>query len=196
MIALLLFAAQAGASPVAPTPPAADPPRARPAPADQAAPTDPARLAAADRFLGLLHIEQQYDSLFLRLIPLLSAQLFDNLKDDLRVPVQVRSHLADPDARAAAQRIFAEESLKGFRARYPAMRTATAREYAASFSTAELDQLSAFYASPIGQKALAAIPALQAKLMPVGMAAGREVGETAFRRTLERLDLTPPKPAT
>ena len=158
--------------------------------------SDPARLAAAERLLGLVHLEQQYDALFARLIPVMSVQVFTSIKDNVRVPAKIRTELADAASRAEAERIFAEETMKGFKARYPELRAVTAREYAAVFTADELDQLAAFYASPVGQKSLAAMPALQGKLMPIGMAAGRQVGAAAMQRTFDRLELPPRRPAT
>lgn len=155
---------------------------------------DPARIAKAERVLDVIHIDRQYDSIFSRLTPLLTVQVFTSLKDNVRMPASVRSRLADPAELATAERIFAEETTKGFKTRYLELRTATAREYAAAFSAAELDQLATFYESPLGQKTLAVLPTLQAKLMPIGMAAGAQVGQDAMRRTFERMNLEPKGP--
>lgn len=150
----------------------------------------PAAVAAAERFLDLIHLDRQYDSIFSRMIPVMTVQVFTSLKDNVKMPAKIRAHLADPAKEAEAERVFADEVMKGFRARYAAMRTATAREYATVFTAEELGQLVAFYQTPLGQKTLAVLPTLQGKLFPIGMAAGREVGEIAMRRTFERLDLT------
>lgn len=183
MIGLLISMGLAQAAPQAPAAP----------PAPTAA-VDPARLAAAGRLLEAMHIDRQYDSMFSQLIPVMSVQLFGILKDNTTVPAALRSELAKPDRQAEAQRYFAEESLRGFKANYPAMKAATAREYAAIFTTDEIAQLSAFYASPVGQKALATMPQLQAKLMPIGMAAGQAVGQDAMRKTVEHMQIEPGKP--
>jgi uncharacterized protein len=162
--------------------------------APSAAPVDPARLAKAEQLLDLIHINQQYDSIFARMTPLMTTQVFTSLRDDVKVPASVRAKLADPGQLAAAERVFSEETTKGFQERYPALRLATAREYAAAFTVAELDQLADFYRSPVGQKSLQVLPSLQAKLMPIGMQAGAEVGRAAMLRTFERLDLAPKAP--
>lgn len=179
---------QTQAAPPAPPPIVIVPPA-------QPVPADPARLAAAERLLGATHIDQQYDAVLTRMIPVITVQMFSSLKENVAVPAAVRTHLAEPENAAQAERIFAEEAMKGFKGQYAAMRTATAREYAAVFTTDELNQLIAFYASPIGQKSLAVQPELQNKLMPIGMAAGRDVGRGAMLRTLDRLNLMPKKPA-
>ncbi len=155
---------------------------------------DPARIAKAERVLDVIHIDRQYDSIFSRLTPIITVQVFTALKDNVRLPASVRTRLADPAELATAERIFAEETVKGFKTRYIELRTATAREYAAAFSAAELDQLATFYESPLGQKTLSVLPTLQAKLMPIGMAAGAQVGQEAIRRTFERMNFEPKGP--
>ena len=183
---LMLLAATAQASPP-PAPPIVTVP---------ATPTavDPQRLAAAQQLLELMHLDQQYDGVFSRMIPVMTIQLFNSLKDNVKVPVSVRSSLADPAKAAEAERIFAEEASNGFKGRYVEMKTATAREYAAAFSLEDLTQLLGFYHSPVGQKTLTVLPALQAKLMPIGMAAGAQVGQAALKRTFERMKIEPASP--
>lgn len=186
MIALLLAAAMAQSAPAAPPVVSAMP----------AAPAviDPARLQAAERLLEAMHIDQQYDSMFSRMIPVMTVQVFATLKNDVQVPVALRTELAKPDRAAAAERIFAEQSLRGFKAHYAELKLATARAYAAAFELNELNQIAAFYQTPVDQKTLAVIPALQSKLMPIGMAAGVAVGQEAMRKTVEQMGFAPPRP--
>lgn len=170
------------------------PPRATvtpPRPADEA---DPARVRAATRVLMATHIEAQYDQAFGRLIPIITKQTFDSIKDNVKVPVALRNFLADESNLATAQREFAERVFKGFRARYPALIAATAREYAQAFTADELDALAAFYESTLGQKTLATLPALQGRLFNLGADMGRVVGEEAITQTLEHL--LPKQPPT
>lgn len=163
-----------------------------------AAPTvesiDPERLAAAGELLELLHLDRQYDQIFAQMTPVMSAQIFASIKDNVQVPANVRAYLAEPANLAEAQRIFTEETLKGFKTRYGALRAATAREYALAFTNNELRQLIAFYGTPVGQKVLTTMPQLQSKLMPIGMVAGQQVGKEAIIRTFDRLNLEPPAP--
>jgi hypothetical protein len=170
-------------------------------PAIVAAPTaavsvDPVRVSAAEQLLNAMKIEQSYDSMFMQIIPLMTVQIFSGLKDNIKVPVTLRNELAKPEREAAAERIFAAEVLKGLKAEYPSMKAKTAREYASVFTVDELKQLSAFYASPVGQKTLTVMPQLQAKIMPIGMQAGRKVGEAAFTTTMKRMQLGTGKPNT
>ena len=157
---------------------------------------DPPRLAAAARLLDAIHVEQQYDGMFKVMIPIITSQLFATLPDNMKVPAPLRAELAKPERNAEAQRMFAAEAMAGFQKRYPALKAATAREYAALFDTDELQELAIFYESLIGRKALTVLPQLQAKLAPIGMAAGRAVGEEAMRRMVEQLGLEPGKPKT
>ena len=155
---------------------------------------DPARLMAAERLLNATNIERMYDSMFTQMIPLMTVQVFGGLKDNVKVPTALRTELAKPEREAEAERIFAAEVLKGFKAEYPTMKAATAREYAAVFTVDEMNQLTAFYATPVGQKTLTTLPQLQAKIMPIGMRAGVKVGETAIRNTIERMQIGRGKP--
>ncbi|MBY0520678.1 MAG: DUF2059 domain-containing protein [Sphingomonas sp.] len=167
-------------------------PQQEPAPAAASKPASeapsPERVAAAEQLIRALHIEAQYDRIFLQLIPVMTSQVFDSLKDNVKAPTALRKKLADPDALASAKRFFASEALAAFKRRYPSLITATAKEYAAAFSLDELHGLAAFYAAPLGQKALNVLPGIQQKLYPIGAEAGRDVGVEAMRKTLDHID--------
>lgn len=181
MIALAMVLSAAPSVQVVPSLPAIEVPAPVPSPA-----IDPARLASAHRLLGIIQIEQQYDQLLSRMIPVLSVQIFSSLKDNVRVPARLREYLAHPENEAAARGIFSSEAIKAFKAQYPDMRRATALEYARIFSAAELDQLTSFYATPLGKKALSALPELQNRLMPVGMLAGQKAGQAAIHEMVSQ----------
>lgn len=187
-----LASLQAGAPPVIVTPPpivrssGATTPSSPPKPA---IPVDPARIAAAEKLLTIMGVNDQYESLFSRMIPTMTVQLMTSLGSNADLPVSWRSYFTEPTTRDHASRVFAEEAMNGFRARYDDMRKATAREYAAAFSVDELDQISAFYSSPVGRKALRTLPELQGKLLPIGMRIGEDVGKSAMLRTIERIGL-------
>lgn len=184
----------------APTPRVVVPPPivslVKPAPPAPPAPVDADRMAAAERLVGVLHIERQYDTIFAQMIPPMAKQVFDSLKNNAEAPMALRTKLADPTQLADAQYDFAQLALAGFKARYPQLVKATAREYALEFSVAELTELIAFYEGPLGQKALAVLPGIQRRLFPIGEAAGREVGREAMSKTLDRLGVVPPEPKT
>lgn len=154
----------------------------------------PARLAAAERLLDATNLDGMYNSIFKQLIPIITVQVFGSLKGNVKVPMRLRAELTKPEREAKAERIFATETLRGFKAEYPTMKAATAREYAAVFTIDEMDQLTAFYQSTVGQKTLLVMPQLQAKTMPFGMQVGRKVGEAPFLTTIERMKIDTVKP--
>lgn len=178
MITLALALAVAQPATPAPAPPAASTPT-----------SDKAAIAAAQRLLDATGIERQYDDILAKMIPLMAHQVFGSLKDNVTVPAKLRTFLADEENRGRATRIFNEEAAAAFRARYPTMRDATAREYARIFTAQELDELTAFYATPLGAKALRSVPEIQNQLMPIGVAAGADAGRIAMTRMVEKLGL-------
>jgi hypothetical protein len=54
--------------------------------------------------------------------------------------------------------------------------------YAEHFTTDELQQLAAFYRSPVGQKYVATVPSMFKEIMPVAQAWGLEIGERVKKR--------------
>lgn len=191
MIGMLLSALAAIQAPVPQQP--AVPVLVPPAASAAQAPIDPARLAAAEKLLLTMHCDDQYESIFSRLIPVITVQLMSGLGSNAKLSPTLRSYFTEPTTRDKASRVFAEEAMKGFRAHYADLRKATAREYALVFTADELNQLTTFYSSPVGEKALAMLPQLQSKLMPLGMSVGQDVGKQAMLRTFERLGLADKK---
>ena len=177
---MMFFVAIPALVQAAPAPPA-------PPPAASAVAPTAAGLEAARRLLKATNIEQQYDLNFARLIPLVTKQIFNSIKDNSKVPPRVRNFLNDPANLDRAERDFAERLKKGFQQRYPRLIDEAARAYAQAFTVEELNALAAFYDSPLGQKTLAELPELQNKLFMVGGTLGMEVGKEAIRQTLEAL---------
>ncbi|MGE7205970.1 DUF2059 domain-containing protein [Sphingomonas sp. NPDC019816] len=160
-----------------------------------AAQDDPERIAAADALMGKMGLERQYDLILAQMVSLATNQLFDGLEHNNQIPAKLREALSDPTQMAAFKRDFAERFRKAFRARYPEMRAMTDREYARAFTTAELRDLAAFYATPLGQKTLSVMPDLQRRLFPMGVKVGRETGEAAMKATIEHLIPADQRPA-
>jgi len=176
----LVLAARAQAVPPPPPPVAVVvPPSALPAP-------DPARVAAADKLLGAMGIERQYDTLLGGMVPIMTAQLTTQLRDNVNISPALRTRLSDEAARKAFHAMLSDEVVKEFRARYAEMRRLTAIEYAREFTLADLTALNDFYSSPVGQRALVAMPQLQARLIPMGMRVGMEAGQAALATTMKR----------
>lgn len=194
----ILFAAlalQAGSAPAPTQPPPLPPAPTAQAPVASAPPADAARMAAAEELVAVLNLGAQYDRSFALLIPVMTSQIFDSIKDNVTVPVALRKHLADPDNLSAAKAMFGREVIAGFRKRYPEFIRRTAAEYAREFTAAELRELRAFYGTPLGQKTLTALPELQRRLFNMGGAAGQDVGREAMIRTVQAI-LQPKRPTT
>jgi hypothetical protein len=62
-----------------------------------------------------------------------------------------------------------------------------AQIYAEHFSEDELRALVAFYRSDTGRKYITEMPLIMKEVMPLGQAWGRNIGEQAVRRAIERL---------
>lgn len=154
------------------------------------------RIVAANRLLTTMKIDAQYDSMLAQMIPLMSAQVFQQVRDNVKTSDTVRRHLDDPTRIAQLRKVFAEEIAKEFRARYGKLRQETAREYARLFTAEELNEIADFYERPAGRKALEVIPQLQQRLFPIGVRIGAEAGEAAMKTTLERHSLVPERPNT
>lgn len=157
--------------------------------ATDAASVDPARLAAEQHLLEVVHADRQFKGILTQMLPIMTKQIFGNLQNDTRVPTSVRARLADPAMLTTAERTFATKVIAQFRSRFAALGAATAAEYARAFDVSELNALQAFYASPIGQRALVVMPALQQKLIPLGMKIGSDAGVAAMQETVETLGL-------
>jgi len=153
-------------------------------------------IAAANRLLTAMNIDAQYDSILGQMIPVMSAQVFQQVRDNVQTPDSVRRQLDDPAKLAKLREIFAEEVTKEFRARYGKIRTETAREYARLFTAEELNEIADFYSRPAGRKALEVMPQLNERLFPIGMRIGAEAGRAAMKTTLERHSLASERPNT
>lgn len=176
---------------------AASPPVPAPAPVvnEAAAPVPAERIAEAEKLVALLGLEAQYDAIFAQLLPQMTQLIFNSIKDNATVDARLRSKLAEPETLAGAQKLFTAEAAKRFKARYGDLKHATAIEYGRAFTVDELKGLTAFYATPLGQKALSTIPQLTQRLGPIGAAIGQKIGYEAMLATLQQLDLdlAPPK---
>lgn len=161
-----------------------------------AAAPDAERLDAATRLLNAMNIERQYDSMLGQMIPVMTAQIFEQVRDSATTPDALRQQLSDPATLQRLRQTFTDETAREFRARYGRMKSETAQEYARTFTTAELEELIRFYASPVGRKALETLPELQQRLFPIGMRIGAEAGQAAMKTTLERVSLESKRPTS
>ncbi|MCG2841837.1 DUF2059 domain-containing protein [Sandaracinobacter sp. RS1-74] len=83
--------------------------------------------------------------------------------------------------------IVTEEFLAEANRMVPMLAEQVRRRHAEIFTAAELDQLTAFYSSPIGRKFTAVSPELQARLMRDGGPVGEAAARAALPRIIARL---------
>ena len=148
-------------------------------------------VASATRLMGLLKIEGVLDTMFQQIAPLIASNVLSTAEKGPNAPAALKSRLADPKVRPDVERIMAEEVLKSYRARYPDLLAATARQYAATFSEADLTAAIAFYQSAAGQHFIAAQPRVQAAMSEEGRRIGMAVAETAISAALARIAALP-----
>lgn len=184
-MSILILAAAVAASPV-PAPP--------PAPAVQAAPSkpvDPAALSSAKKLLGMMQLGATIDRMMGSLVPMMAPAALGALEHNDVTQAAMQKMESQPNGRERLMAIFSEEFLKSFRARYPAIIDAAAQEYAAVFTSQELDQAIAFYGTNTGAKFLAMSPQLQqavgARAGQVGREAGTEAGYRAMQRAMQEM---------
>lgn len=156
------------------------------APAFAQAP-DAATLAAAERFLEVTQVEQQLDLTFTVMAPVMAKNAMAQLAASQTTRAMFEELTKDDYARKQKiEAIFADELLKAMRGVMPRYKREYAREYASSFSKAELDSLNAFFGAGAGQKYIAQSPAMNNRLVAVGQRIGMEVGMVAMPKAMER----------
>jgi hypothetical protein len=131
-----------------------------PATAPQAAPAniDPARLKAARDLLVVTNTDTQ----FATIIPLMFRQM--------RQPLRAQG----PTQQDESNKVF-DEIQKQFLERRGDVLDQIARLYAAKFGLEEMNALSDFYRSPVGQKFIAAMPELATDAMRLGNSWGQQI---------------------
>ena len=144
----------------------------QPAPTPQATPdsVDPAKLAAAHDLLVATNTEAQ----FAAIIPL----MFQHMRQAL--PAQA------PGQQEQLDQVF-DEIQKQFLDRRSEVLDQIARLYAAKFTAEEMHAVADFYRSPVGQKFIAAVPALAADALRLGTAWGQQIGREAEQKIRDEL---------
>lgn len=89
----------------------------------------------------------------------------------------------NPGHTALVEQLMREHFIPEFRNSYGELENLFAELYTRHFTAAEMRELRAFYDTPLGQKALAAMPALMAEAGQIGMLWGEEIS----RRALDKL---------
>ncbi|MCM8732242.1 DUF2059 domain-containing protein [Hephaestia sp. GCM10023244] len=156
---------------------------------ESAAAVDPAALAAAADLLATMKLDDTLDRMFVGMSPLFAESVIGMLSQNPATKTSVDNLLANGEGghdRFVA--ILSQEFMTALKARYPEIKTAVAREYAARFTAVELDEITAFYSSGTGAKVLRLIPEIQQVTAAAGSAIGEKAGEEAGRRAFERAE--------
>jgi hypothetical protein len=108
----------------------------------------------------------------------MARQMIDGLEQQL---VQIIAS-ANPGKEAQVQSLVTELLMPEFRARIGELEEPTLRVWADAFTVAEMDELLAFYATPIGRKTLSVMPQLSQQSSALGMAWGQRVAQDAIAK--------------
>lgn len=142
--------------------------------------------ATAAKLIRLMKMEGVLDTMFQQMAPMMTGQIMTALQQAPDAPADIKAMVTNPATGAQARTIMSEEVMKALRKRYPEIAAASAKEYAATFTEAELQTAIAFYQSPVGQRFVEAQPKLQAAMSRqggiIGMAAGGEAVPAALAR--------------
>ena len=160
---LTAVAALCGITGAIATPPASPP-------AMQPAPSTPAE-TAAEHLLTVMHVDDQFRDLMPKIIEVLLPALV------------VGNSGRETDLRKIVSEEFETEMLQSMRVIH-----ATNRQLMAThFTVHDLDDLAAFYASPLGQKVVREMPVIQMQMLQVGQQIGRTAMQAALPRIIQRM---------
>ena len=94
---------------------------------------------------------------------------------------------ANPSDGPVIRELMNDYFLPEFKNRLPEYMELSARLYAEHFNEAELDELIAFYETPLGQKMIAKFPVLTQESMQLGGLWGQQVAMDAYNKLLPKL---------
>lgn len=167
------------------TPSSAAPATSTPATGDTT--PDPATIASARQLLDLVHVDRTLAMMFDHLKPLMVNSTVTALEANPATADMMKSMEASrPAARDRIVALFREEFDTAMASASTQIIDQTAREYAAVFTRAELDEIIAFYSSGAGRKVITMMPALQQKMSQYGQQAGQSVGQAAGEKAMKR----------
>lgn len=152
-LAALLLAAPAMAQPA-------------PAPAPPAATDLDARLDAARRLMEVTGAMR------------MAGQIMDGLETQL---IQIIAS-ANPGKEALVRSLVSDLIMPEFRARVGELEQPILRIHADAFTGAEMEELIAFYATPLGRKVLAVTPQVSQQTFTLGAAWGQRVAQDAVAK--------------
>lgn len=157
------------------------------APASSAAAVDPARLAVAERLVGMLGMERTLDTMFGDLRDLFAENVIGQIeRGDDGTAKALFAKL--PGGREHFVDLLGSAFVREMQAQYPDFRKAIAAQYASRFSLEDLTAMTAFFESEAGRKWMAATPQLQAAMRDWGQVAGAKAGAQAFADTMKQIE--------
>ncbi len=109
----------------------------------------------------------------------LGAQIADSISKDLAREAKARN----PEIPDEALNIVTEEVAAAFKAGTPTMMAHTAKLYEKYFTTSEMQEITAFYRTPAGQKTIQVLP----KLVPESIRIGQQWAQSILPGLLARI---------
>jgi hypothetical protein len=134
-------------------------------------PADPAVLAAATDLQVITGAQERME----QVIDIIMPPMVDMIRK------------SEPAASEDAITAFSSEFRKEMKAGIPTILSETACIVAHHYSLAEMQELKAFYASPLGAKTLKEGPAITKEMFTLGQAWGLAAGRSAAQRAVETL---------
>jgi uncharacterized protein len=125
-----------------------------------------------------------------------ARKLGDQMLSVLEAPLVGLFESANPGRRTEISEFMRERFLPEMRRRLPEFWDLAAAVYAKHFTVAELDELKAFYESPLGRKVIAEQGGLMTELSQIGQVWGGNVAKDLLRRMAREIEdrgLTMPK---
>ncbi|MPT48317.1 MAG: DUF2059 domain-containing protein [Sphingobium sp.] len=141
------------------------------------------RLEAANALVAMLDMERTLDSMFANLKSLFAENVVANMSRD---PKGAEFFNKVEGGRDRFSAVLADEFLAGLRARYPEFRAAAGKEYAKQFTVQELQQLTAFFGSGVGEKWRMVAPNIEKSMSAWGEQVGQKVGMEAMMTVMTR----------
>ena len=144
-------------------------------------------MAAAERLIEVTRIGAQLEQGFAMMIPTMAKNAMAQLAAGEATRTMFEQLTQnDYGRKQKMEAIFAEEFALAIRAQMPRLKREYAREYAAAFTTVELNALIAFFSEGAGAKYVAQTPMLNAKLAATSQRIGMEVGMVAMPKAMQR----------
>ncbi len=93
----------------------------------------------------------------------------------------------NPDRGAAIQKLLNEHVVPEFRKRMPEFVVVTSELYARHFTAAELDEIIAFYRTPVGRKAIEKLPVIAQEALAMGQTWGDKMAREVMRELAPKM---------